>query len=503
MKNLLLQEYFEEKLDLSAFGVERSDEESCYFCTPLGARIIGWAGVDGIHYCTIDSLGDTVFAVSPMNDPRDYVVPVAEDFEAFLRLLLACGHEAYLSQAYAWSQEQYLDFALENPPSDEAEAQAAYLQKQFGIAPAEDPYLALKVLYDRFDPTTVPYGPDYYEWVPEESRPQPRTWEVYFSLHQKQGNEKAGAELPLDVRFCWGGYQFHAPAAYLCSRGLVLDLLAEADSEQVDEFFSRWMTESMSEEGLTPEQGERLIAENPLNLDFRATLLLNGKLLGQAAARGNVWDGAYQMHHSEEMRHILDHYGADMEKCWIFRRISFPWVTKTKPTPKCISLRLTQEPKRRSGDHFFVSRVGQQIELTHPVTGEPHTLTVVDYEQDTLPITTTDGYEHPSHLTKMTFTLSPDLPARTISVSDTRQSDAPRKAETAAPLDDFASAIALIGGADGPTAVCIGAPQDSRRLHTACSALTFTPQEQVEWIIHVYHKTETDGEFVLLTPKDK
>lgn len=503
MKNLLWQEYLEGKFDLSAFGIERGDEESCYFCTPVDARIIGWTGVDGIHYCTVNTLGDAVFAVSPMNDPRDYVVPVAADFEAFLRLLSACGHEAYLSQAYAWSREQYQDFALENPPSDEAEAQAAYLQTQYGIAPDEDPYLALRLLYDSFDPTKVPYGPDYYEWVPEESRPQPRTWEVYFSLHKKQGNEKAGAELPLDVRFCWSDYQFHAPAAYICSRGLVLDLLAEADGEQVDAFLSRWMAESMSEEGLTPEQEERLIAENPLSLDFRATLLLNGKLLGQAASRGNVWDGTYQMHHSEEMRHILEHYGADMEKCWIFRRISFPWVTRAKPTPKTITLRLTQEPKRTSGDHFFVSEAVRCIELTHPVTGEAHTLTVVDYEQDTLPLATTDGYEHPSHITKMVFTLSPDLPAHTVSVSDTRQSDAPRKATTEAPQDDFVSAIALIGGADGPTAVCTGAPQDTRHLHTACSALTFTPQEQVEWVMRVYHKTEADGEFTLFTAKDK
>ena len=82
MKDLLLQEYLEGKFDLSAFGIDRGDEESCYFCTPVGARIIGWTGVDGIHYCTVPQFGDMIFAVSPMNF-GDCVHPIARDFEDF------------------------------------------------------------------------------------------------------------------------------------------------------------------------------------------------------------------------------------------------------------------------------------------------------------------------------------------------------------------------------------------------------------------------------------
>ena len=58
----LYEQYIKSKFDLSAFGIERGESRSDYFCTPKGAKIIGWTGVDGIHYCTIKALGEIVFA---------------------------------------------------------------------------------------------------------------------------------------------------------------------------------------------------------------------------------------------------------------------------------------------------------------------------------------------------------------------------------------------------------------------------------------------------------
>ena len=36
-------------IDLSSIGIERREDNASYFCTPKGASIFGWAGVDGIH----------------------------------------------------------------------------------------------------------------------------------------------------------------------------------------------------------------------------------------------------------------------------------------------------------------------------------------------------------------------------------------------------------------------------------------------------------------------
>ena len=128
------------------------------------------------------------------------------------------------------------------------------------------------------------------------------------------------------------------------------------------------------------------------------------------------------------------------------------------------------------------------------------TLTVTDYEQDTMSFDHqfSDGYEHPTHLTKMAYTLEPELTNMQFSVSDTKQSDTPKKANVSVPNSDFASAIAIIGGADGPTSVIVGVPRTKKKLHAACSALTFEPQKKVEWKMTFREKTVEDFEIQLV-----
>ena len=71
-------------------------------------------------------------------------------------------------------------------------------------------------------------------------------------------------------------------------------------------------------------------------------------------------------------------------------------------------------------------------------------------------------------------------------VQDTKQSD-------------FAAlSIAVIGGADGPTSVFLLSNGSSRRPHSACSALTFEPAEEVEWKAAFREKPCEDFEIDLL-----
>lgn len=44
------QKFLRSGIDLSPVGVERREGNNPYFCTPKGASIFGWAGVDGIHF---------------------------------------------------------------------------------------------------------------------------------------------------------------------------------------------------------------------------------------------------------------------------------------------------------------------------------------------------------------------------------------------------------------------------------------------------------------------
>ena len=46
----VFQKFLRSGIDLSSVGVKRREDNNPYFCTPKGASIFGWAGVDGIHF---------------------------------------------------------------------------------------------------------------------------------------------------------------------------------------------------------------------------------------------------------------------------------------------------------------------------------------------------------------------------------------------------------------------------------------------------------------------
>lgn len=96
---LTYRDFIKKRIDLAPLGISKGDRDETCFCTPQGARVIGWAGVDGIYYCTIRGFGEMVFSVSPMNLAPNYVHPLARTFSDFLRLLLACGSCDALEQA--------------------------------------------------------------------------------------------------------------------------------------------------------------------------------------------------------------------------------------------------------------------------------------------------------------------------------------------------------------------------------------------------------------------
>ena len=87
----LYQQFKKLNIDQSAIGLGQCDTPAAYFCTPKGAKVTGWAGVDGIHYCFVKGFGEMVFAVSPANLLGEYVYPIARSFKDMLSLLLASG----------------------------------------------------------------------------------------------------------------------------------------------------------------------------------------------------------------------------------------------------------------------------------------------------------------------------------------------------------------------------------------------------------------------------
>ena len=179
-------------LDRDAIGLLTVADDDAYFCTPVGARMIGRVGVDGIHFCDVPQSGrDTVFAVSPMGD-APYVCAVADDLEDFLREVYTCGSAAAVEQLTWMEPRQAADFLrfdriLQISDDPEALRQANLyfgmeadtpidatfraqqrqaletLRTAFSLTPISGIYDHVKAVQRSFDIKTLTFSQEYYD----------------------------------------------------------------------------------------------------------------------------------------------------------------------------------------------------------------------------------------------------------------------------------------------------------------------------------------------------
>jgi len=487
------------KLYINGFriGLEQGENESHYFCTPKGASIIGWAGVDGIHFCFVRGFGEMVFAVSPMNTPNNYVHPLAKNFQDFLKLLLACNHTAALEQAWCWEQKEFDEFLRKNAPTVEQSKTLAIIREELSLSPMEQPFSYIRTLQDGFDYRCIPYTEDYYGIVPVA--PSIPKWKVCFDgdFWGHSVLERAGKEIPLNKQYIWDDEVWTIPAIYTCSKGLIVDFCLKVPSARVRAFMDKWnLSADRDRFSLTDEQRMQIDAENPLTIKMNPKVVLNGTELSWSHGSGLSWNPCFPEGNGLEAWSVMLHYGLDPDQGYAIWRSAFPWKTKLKPQIKTLGVILMQEPVAIPGPHFGVSLPGKQIEFMHPSMGKKHTLTVQEYEQQELSAEhfNDPDLEFPKHYTMMSYTLSPDLPDKSFTITDCAPSDRPRQKHTepnAPQATGDVCCIGIIGSADSPTAIMLGGGNQGK-LRVACSALHFKPVEDVEWRMVFHEKTRSD-----------
>ena len=155
LRAFLMEEGRGEALCLAPDPVWDEGEEH-YFCTPVGAKIIGSAGVDGIHFCQLPGAA-RVYAVSPMNGEGERVHPVAENLGDFCRLLLACGSTAAIEQAWQWNKEEFIRFVGEDQPDAEGRAALEALAERFSLGRMADPYGYMAKVREGFSESDLTY----------------------------------------------------------------------------------------------------------------------------------------------------------------------------------------------------------------------------------------------------------------------------------------------------------------------------------------------------------
>lgn len=92
----------------------------------------------------------------------------------------------------------------------------------------------------------------------------------------------------------------------------------------------------------------------------------------------------------------------------------------------------------------------------------------------------------------MNYDISPKIPRDEISVNDRSEPEKPRG--IIAPCGKAASAIGIIGGADGPTVII----SEYESGHTACSSMHFEPEYEPDWCMTFYDKPREDIEVELI-----
>ena len=497
-------------IDLAPVGVERREDNAPYFCTPKGASIFGWAGVDGIHFCFIRGFGGMVFSVSPMNIAPDYVHPLARDFADFLRLLLVSGDVAALEQAWMWDEAQFNTFLRDNPPTREQKQVLSEIAKQFCLTPMEHPWTYIKELQSSFDYGKIQYTEDYYDVdMNPTAKPTPPEWKVYYegNFWGHHGKDRAGKEIALGREFDWADHHWVIPAAYSCSKGLVVDFCMQVQPEKIRSFMEKWNLnpENDSVENFTQEQQMQMDLENPLCLDFEPRLELNKKSLQTSHGCSVCFNPCVPEGFTNELeaKWAVDHYGLDDSYGWVVCRWVFPWTCRHRPKIQTLTLVMEQQPVRVPGSHFVAHQVGDTFTFSHPVSGEEYRLTVEELERQMIPAGSfgSDRWSYPTHTVAMTYTLSPE-PEEAISVTDCAESDRPLAVTPKDPMAPTAVAsaavIGIIGGADGPTAIVVG-DRSENKLHAAFSSLHFEPvADDIEWRVEFSIKQFKEASFVLL-----
>ena len=497
------QKFLRSGVDLAPIGVERREDNTPYFCTPQGASIFGWAGVDGIHFCFIRGFGDMVFAVSPMNSAPNYVHPVAQDYRDFLRLLLACTDAAALEQAWMWDEARFDAFLRENPLTQEQQECLSQMAEKMSLTPTEHPWGYLKDLQASFDYSRIKYTEEYDETVAE--RPH-QEWKVYFEggFWHGHGRDHAGTEIRLDKRLDWAGYHWILPAAYSCGKGLVMDFCMRVEAEEIRRFMKKWNLTSENDlyENFTYEQQLQIDSENPLCFDFVPQIELNGKILQFSQGSAVSFNPCLpeEVADQSEAKSAIKYYGLDSSYGWVIYRNSFPWAGKRHTSIQSLSLTMERSPHRVIGAHFRVHAPGDVVTFSHPVSGTEYTLTVQELEQQSISTERfdTNHWTYPTCITVMSYTISPE-PDDSLMIRECAEGDRPiEKVPDTDPGISETQSVGIIGGADGPIAVM--AVSTLRNIyHTASSSLRFEPaKEDIEWCVEFYIKQIENGQFSLL-----
>ena len=456
----LYQKFRNSSLDTGTLNLYSGADTSDSVYTPTGARIVGWTGNAGVHFCQITGFGDAVFAVDPSAPPGDCVHPVARSLPDFIRLVHDCLSAQIVYRAYQWSRSHFEEMIAAIRPDYKMRSVLRALENTYHPAPIADAYGYIMQLQQDFDYTSLPLHPDYFEWCPV--RPGAPRWDVGMNTAFGDYCDKndAGTELNVNREFTWQGENWCIPAVYLCENGIVVDSYLKVSPAKLNKYQEKWAGTT----SLSIEDEMRRSLEDPLKMDAVGKLTVNGKEAPRRPLHSIIWNPNAE--NSWQARRTLEHYGLSRENGYLLRREVFLRKSNNPPI-RNMDLLLCAEPVSIPGQRFVAPRNGEFMDFTHPVTGESHTMTVISQIRESL--NTNYMSNDPCCYTRLSFSVEPPINRELLSVVDCDN------AEGSVNLDTLRSSGKLSGSG-----------------HHAVSSLRYTPAEQITWRMVFKLKTRPD-----------
>lgn len=318
-----------------------------------------------------------------------------------------------------------------------------------------------------------------------------KKYKVFYqgSLYGHFGRDRAGKEIEINKSFLWGGENWLVPSVYVCGKGLVADILKSVSVEDFRAFAEKFgLDEADDPKNFSPQRLAEAEAENPLGGEIFITAKINGRESLMKFSSSDCWNPLFPDGGDSEK--LLEKYGLDKSFCWQITRVSIPWRSRKPKKISSLSLCLRADRLRVSEVHFKAERPGDRTEFTNPATGKTHILTVTDIKRQSLAQFPHIGKDEPKFFTLLRVDISPEISKDALLITDCAEGDRTHKRA----LPRKASAIGIIGGADGPTVII----SEYESGHTACSSMHFEPEYEPDWCMTFYDKPREDIEVELI-----
>lgn len=319
-----------------------------------------------------------------------------------------------------------------------------------------------------------------------------KKYKVFYqgSLYGHFGRDHAGKELAVNKSFTWGGEEWLVPSVYFCGKGLVADMFKKVSVDSFREFIEKFGLDENSDcDDFSDEQQAEIEAENPLNSDIFASIQFGGRKSDMEFSSSDCWNPLFP-DSGDAAEALLDRYGLDKSFCWLAVRMSIPWRGRKPKKSDSLTLQLRAEKIPVPGAHFKANRPGDKTEFTNPATGKTHILTVTDIKRQSLAQFPHIGKDEPKFFTLLRVEISPEISKDALLITDCAEGDRTHKGA----LPRNASAIGIIGGADGPTVIVTSSASG----RTACSSLYYEPEYEPDWCMVFYKKPKEDIEIELI-----